>query len=90
MACPMCTGTDCADACNHGQCYAEEMQREQSAEAEYWQQRFDVEESARIITALAPVEDDEDYEPEPGDGCLCCGAVGPCGCDAAYEDSRYD
>lgn len=28
MACPMCTGTDCAGACDQGQCYAEQL-REQ-------------------------------------------------------------
>jgi hypothetical protein len=32
----------------------------------------------------------EEDDPEPGDGCLCCGSTGPCGCDARFEDSRDD
>lgn len=31
-ACPICMGTDCAQACAAGQCYAEEMQRQMEAE----------------------------------------------------------
>lgn len=35
MACPMCTGTDCAGACDQGECYAEEMQlRQDDGESE--------------------------------------------------------
>lgn len=47
-ACPMCTGTDCAEACSQGQCYAE-LSQQQQAEEEYareqedWQRRIDEE-----------------------------------------------
>lgn len=34
MACPMCTGTDVQHTCDQGQCYWEEMQRQQ----ERWEQ----------------------------------------------------
>lgn len=43
MACSMCSGTDCADACNQGQCYAEEMQRremEDEVAREEWEQQL--------------------------------------------------
>lgn len=52
MACSMCSGTDCADACNQGYCYAEEMQRrweeeeaaremeDQAAREEEWEQQM--------------------------------------------------
>jgi len=32
MACSMCSGTDCAAACNQGQCYAEYEQARQMNE----------------------------------------------------------
>lgn len=54
----MCSGTDCAEMCAQGQCYADEMQRQQAEEAAYWEGQYNVEESARINQALAPRDDD--------------------------------
>lgn len=42
-----------------------------------------------VLATICPPLDDEDYEPEPGDGCLACGRLS-CDCDQRYEESRED
>lgn len=69
MACPMCSGTDCAGACDQGQCYAEEYERQHQAE-----------ENARWEAAMAEQYEHDSRRCESNQtdqlgNCVACGAV---------------
>jgi hypothetical protein len=62
----MCSGTDCASACDQGYCYAEEMQRRQQAEWEAEQEEAERHQARRCDSNLVVGQLGE---------CLWCGAA---------------
>jgi len=69
MACPMCSGTDCAGACDQGQCYAEEYERQHQAEENA---RYEAEQAAEYERQARRCE--SNLTDQPGN-CVWCSAA---------------